>query len=256
MSSWSSDVLAGGTPYDSGHYSGYHAGLACDNSEGSGSYWYGYPNNPNCWGYYWPAGTYKKVRKLRMRSVWVGGSAAGIAGFSLYGSNDNGGTWTLIYSGTHPNDANQWFEHTFSNNTAYNRYQINFSGSYYDSTRTLVLEIEMMEQVFSPPNTPSTPSGNSPVNAGVSNSYSASATDPDSLNVYYVFDWGDGSSQTSTGWYASGATGSASHAFSSPGTYSVKCYAVNSEGLNSGWSGSKSVTVVAGGSYFRIVGLW
>jgi len=251
---YTADVLEGGTAYDSGHYSGYHAGLACDNSEAAGSYWYGYPNNPNCWGYYWPAGTYKMVRKLRMRSVWVGGNASGIAGFSLYGTND-GTNWTLIYSGTQGNNANIWYEYTFANNTAYNRYQINFSGSYYDSIRTIVLEIEMMEEIIYPPNTPSTPSGNSSVVTGVSNSYSSAATDPAGRNVYYVFDWGDNSGYTSTGWYASGATGSASHAFATPGTYQVRSYAVNSDGLSSGWSSTLTVNVVSGKCSFRLVGL-
>jgi len=96
------------------------------------------------------------------------------------------------------------------------------------------------------PNTPSTPSGTTSGYTGTSYSYSTSTTDPDGDNVCYQFDWGDGST-TTTGWYASGATASASHTWSSSGTYYVKVKAQDSYSAWSGWSSSLTVTISSGG---------
>jgi hypothetical protein len=95
----------------------------------------------------------------------------------------------------------------------------------------------------SPPNTPSTPSGPSSGYTGVSYTYSTSATDPDGDDVYYWFSWGDGTNSGWVGPYNSGETGSASHSWSSPGTYSVKAKAKDTNGAESGWSNVKTVTI-------------
>jgi hypothetical protein len=105
------------------------------------------------------------------------------------------------------------------------------------------------------PATPSTPSGIASGAPTISYTFSAAATDPEGDNIYYVFDWGDGN-QSTTGYYASGAAGSASHSWSSPGTYLVKVYAVDSYGVASGWSSTTTVVIASPGSYAKIVGLW
>jgi hypothetical protein len=92
------------------------------------------------------------------------------------------------------------------------------------------------------PNTPSTPSGPTAGYTGTSYSYSTSTTDPDGDNVCYQFDWGDGST-TTTSFYSSGSTVYASHTWSSSGTYYVKVRAQDSYGAWSGWSSSLTVTI-------------
>ena len=93
---------------------------------------------------------------------------------------------------------------------------------------------------MSPP--PSTPSGYTFGYTGTSYSYSTSTTDPNGDSLEYLFDWGDGSTNL-TGWYVSGATASASHTWSSLGTYYVKVRAQDSTGAWSDWSSSLTVNM-------------
>jgi len=88
------------------------------------------------------------------------------------------------------------------------------------------------------PVTPSAPSGPTSGTMTAQYTYHTSTTDMDGDNVCYQFDWGDGST-TTTGWYASGATASASHQW--PMTYPdayyrVKVQAQDINGLWSYWS--------------------
>ena len=73
-----------------------------------------------------------------------------------------------------------------------------------------------------PPNKPAKPSGPPRGNVGTSYTYSTSTTDPDTDNVYYWFDWGDGNNSGWVGPYASGAVGNASYIWASQGTYAIK----------------------------------
>ena len=87
---------------------------------------------------------------------------------------------------------------------------------------------------------PTTPSGSSSGNVGTLYSYSTGGSS-NSLghNIQYRFDWGDGAYST---WSSST---SASHSWSSGGTYSVKTQArcTTHTGVLSNWSSVKSVTI-------------
>ncbi|MFZ2471216.1 MAG: SBBP repeat-containing protein [Methanothrix sp.] len=92
------------------------------------------------------------------------------------------------------------------------------------------------------PNAPSKPSGSATCVAGSSYSYSTSATDPDKDQVKYSFNWGDGT-KSETGLVKSGTKASATHTWSTAGTYQVKANATDSKGAVSGYSSSLTVTV-------------
>jgi hypothetical protein len=64
--------------------------------------------------------------------------------------------------------------------------------------------------------------------------------------VKYTFDWGDGTTST-TGLVNSGTIASASHTWSTAGTYQVKAIATDSKGESSGWSDSLSVSIWGSG---------
>lgn len=88
------------------------------------------------------------------------------------------------------------------------------------------------------PTKPSTPSG--PASGGINQvyTYSSSTTDPDGDQVFYWFDWGDG---TNSGWlgpYNSGVTTSATHTWMKKGNYEIKVKAKDSHGVESVWSDS------------------
>lgn len=93
-----------------------------------------------------------------------------------------------------------------------------------------------------PPNTPSAPSGITSGYVYTSYSYSTSTTDLDGENVRYEFSWGDGTT-TITGWYASGATATASHSWTRPETYQVKVRAQDVYGVWSDWSSTTTVSI-------------
>lgn len=94
-----------------------------------------------------------------------------------------------------------------------------------------------------PPNKPAKPSG--PINGGIGKklTYETSATDPETDHVYYMFDWGDG---TTSGWFGpfkSGETGSAEHKWSTKGSYNIKAISKDENGVISIWSDSLSVAI-------------
>jgi len=94
-----------------------------------------------------------------------------------------------------------------------------------------------------PPTTPTKPYGSENGNPGTAYTYSTSATDPDGDKVYYMFDWGDG---TTSGWlgpFNSGATQTGTKTWNKEGTFSIKAVAKDTHGKLSAWSDSLSVTI-------------
>jgi len=93
------------------------------------------------------------------------------------------------------------------------------------------------------PAKPATPSGPASGGAGTTYTYTTSTTDPDGDDVYYLFDWGD---ETYSGWvgpYASGATGSASHEWTTQGDYEIRVVAKDDHGVTSVWSDPLPITM-------------
>jgi len=92
------------------------------------------------------------------------------------------------------------------------------------------------------PDKPNKPSGKTDGAAGNTYRYSTSTTDPDGDNVYYWFDWGDG---TNSGWkgpYESGDTCTAGH-YWEYGNYKIRVRAKDDYGGISEWSGEKSISM-------------
>jgi hypothetical protein len=94
------------------------------------------------------------------------------------------------------------------------------------------------------PARPEKPIGRTRVAAGNSAPYSSVTTDPNLDQVLYLFDWGDGLTDT-TALMQPGDTASASHAWASIGEYAVRVRAQDPRGNWSGWSEALSVTVSA-----------
>jgi len=101
------------------------------------------------------------------------------------------------------------------------------------------------------PNKPSTPTGPTSGRSGISYSYSSTTTDPDGDNIYYLFDWGDG---TTSGWigpYSSGSGVTAPHTWANKGSFPIKVKAKDdpngdgdlSDGRESVWSDSLPVSM-------------
>jgi hypothetical protein len=95
-------------------------------------------------------------------------------------------------------------------------------------------------------NPPSTPVINGP-DSGVINeqyTYTAVSTEPDGEDVYYFFDWGDG---TNSGWlgpYNSGISASAQKSWANAGNYQVRAKARDINLVSSAWSTPITVTIL------------
>jgi hypothetical protein len=94
------------------------------------------------------------------------------------------------------------------------------------------------------PNKPSMPSGETSGEMGVIYEYSTSTTDPDGDQIWYWFDWGDGTNSGWVGPYPSGIRGNASHAWSSPGKFFIKAKAKDEYDAESDWSPSLTVNIM------------
>lgn len=107
--------------------------------------------------------------------------------------------------------------------------------------------MELVDSSYEPPNdppeTPDTPSGETNGYAYVKYEYSTSSTDPNSHQIKYGFNWGDGSEITWTGFVNSGQTIGQEHMYTSQGTYEIKVQAEDEKGAQSNWSDSLVVTI-------------
>lgn len=93
---------------------------------------------------------------------------------------------------------------------------------------------------------PEVPEGPSSGSAGETYSYSSSTTDPEGDDIYYLFDWGDG---TDSGWlgpYDSGRLCAAEYTWSSSGSYEIKVKSQDFHGVVSEWSDPLTVSMPKG----------
>jgi hypothetical protein len=94
-----------------------------------------------------------------------------------------------------------------------------------------------------PPAQPSKPDGKTLVVWNRQYSYTSSTTDPNGDQIFYMFDWGDGSNSGWIGPFSSGQTGTAQHSWTELGSYSVRVKARDSWGAGSPMSESLTVVV-------------
>jgi len=94
-----------------------------------------------------------------------------------------------------------------------------------------------------PPNKPSTPSGQTNGKIGRQYFYTTNTTDPDGDQIYYLWDWGDGSTSIWFGPYDSGITMNTHHNWTVKGSYSIKVKAKDIYGNESVWSDPLPITM-------------
>jgi len=152
-------------------------------------------------------------------------------------------TYYIVCTTNQPfGDYNWWGR----GNNPYERGQAYFSydqGSSWANSPTIDLCFKTYGIENQPPNKPVKPSGSTNGRVGVSYTYSSSTTDPDGDQLYYWFDWGDGTNSGWVGPLASGATASASQSWSTKDTYNITVKARDTNGAESVWSDPLSVTI-------------
>ena len=98
------------------------------------------------------------------------------------------------------------------------------------------------EESFAP-NTPPAPIGPENGRVGIQYTYNASTTDPDGDELFYYFDWGDGSNSGWIGPFDSGSTAHATHVWDEEGNYEVKVRAKDRANHITDYSDSLSVQI-------------
>ncbi len=93
-----------------------------------------------------------------------------------------------------------------------------------------------------PPETPLEPLGETSGKVQQEYPYTTQTQDPDSDALYYLWDWGDGSTSGWIGPYASGLQCTTNHTWSKKGTYEIKVKAKDVHGSESEWA-TLSVTM-------------
>ena len=92
-----------------------------------------------------------------------------------------------------------------------------------------------------PPKKPATPTGPQTGKISRSYTYTTSTTDPNLDQIYYLFDWDDGTNTGWTGPYNSGQQASASNVWTSEGSYQIKVKCKDVYGVESVWSEPLSI---------------
>ena len=152
-------------------------------------------------------------------------------------------TTSLVSSGTSARASHIWSVASGSTKTFSVRAKAeDESGTDSSWSSSLSVTITGPVDANDPPAAPSVPSGSTSGSSGTSYSYSTKATDPDGDQIKYTFNWGDGTTST-TSLVSSGTAASASHSWNAAGTYSVKAMATDSKGATSTWSGTLTVSV-------------
>jgi len=97
---------------------------------------------------------------------------------------------------------------------------------------------------YHPPETPERPEGPTEGVVEVAYTFSTSTTNPGGGQVYYRWDWNDGTYSEWIGPYGSGLTALASHSWTDAETYEITVKAKDVHDIESGWSDPKIIHIV------------
>ncbi|MFO7678303.1 MAG: YCF48-related protein [Thermoplasmatota archaeon] len=198
------------------------------------------------------------------------GYSAGASG-TIYKTTNGGTTWTSLSSGVNQRINDIWFTsekigtavgenglilRTEDGGTTWT---IQDSGTYVDINGVTFLDDDNGFAVGKigtilhttnggwsnqPPETPEAPTGPDTGFSEKEYSFSAVTTDPDGDDIYYLFDWDDG---TNSGWlgpYDSGATVTAHHIWTDIGEYDITVKAKDELGHESGVSPPHTIVIM------------
>jgi hypothetical protein len=151
-----------------------------------------------------------------------------------------GWTYYLVCTSENTQEENMYYWYfgiydSYSNGNAWvyhNGWNVLTSGGFPDMDlgfKTFGLDTSLPEK-------PLQPSGSTSGKIHVEYTYSSSTTDPDGDQLFYLFDWGDGTQSDWVGPYTSGDTAEANHSWNKKGNYDIRVKAKDSYGAESPWS--------------------
>ncbi|MBE3123079.1 MAG: PKD domain-containing protein [Thermoplasmata archaeon] len=101
-----------------------------------------------------------------------------------------------------------------------------------------------------PPNKPNTSSGPASGKINTEYTYTTSTTDPNGDQVFYLWDWGDGTQSSWLGPYNSGQSIQANHTWTERRAYDIKVKAKDTNNAESNWSEPFTVYILQKGFFF------
>ncbi len=124
-------------------------------------------------------------------------------------------------------------------------HEVNFSISLrWLGSGSLEIDVSITNnEIIHYPEAPTKPTGSASGKVGETCTYCTTATDPDGDQVYYFWDWGDGTDSGWLGTYDSGVEVCANHSWDQRGVYDIRVKAKDTSGLESPWSDSLSVSM-------------
>ena len=114
---------------------------------------------------------------------------------------------------------------------------------YYQTNLLGDPELRIKDPAASAPNKPNKPTGPNSGKINTKYSFTTISTDPSGDQLYYLFDWGDG---TNSGWigpFNSGEEAIGEHSWTRQGDFNVKVKAKNSNEVQSEWSDPLSINM-------------
>lgn len=116
-----------------------------------------------------------------------------------------------------------------------------FDAYYVDET------IASTPSTSTPPDIPVKPEGPIEGVAGTEYDFSSNTTDPDGDNIFYKFDWGDGTYSDWLGPYSSGVSVTKSNSWSNSGDFDIRVKAKDDNGSDeSAWSDPLTINILGG----------
>jgi hypothetical protein len=104
-----------------------------------------------------------------------------------------------------------------------------------------------------PPNAPERPEGRQDGSTGANYLYTTSTIDADGDNVYYMWDWGDGTISEWIGPFSSGNEVGERHSWDEEGSYEIKVKSKDVFDVESDWSEPLAITMPKSKTFFNTV---
>jgi hypothetical protein len=160
-------------------------------------------------------------------------------------SNDDGVTWSAFKGNPYSNTGElDWDTATLSDGTYKLLIEaVNSNGNIGADTSNQFQIKNHEATVNHEPVKPEKPLGPIQGKVGVGYSYTTSTTDPDGDQMYYLWDWGDGTQSGWLGLYDSGATCEVRNTWTEKSSYSIKVKAKDIYGKESAWSDPLPITM-------------
>jgi hypothetical protein len=127
---------------------------------------------------------------------------------------------------------------------------------YREFTQDIYIDDFWITVYSRPPDTPPRPSGPSHGDFGKKLTYTIYTYDPDDDPVFFMWEWGDGSTSDWIGPSNSGDMSTASHIWSSTGNFSVRVKAKDTYEYESDWSDPIYVVIPRNRAWFNFIDLF